>query len=176
MLYILLFTILSFSQSSSDTVEVKGTNGIFYRALVNQDKLYFLYKINHKWSEPIVIDNGDVGSPSMAISSGDHLHIVWSKEGGVYYGTNLEPITKNSLNNRINPQWSAKVKISTQMPQTEPASDLFIEALGDTVFIQWHSPDELGDNKEKWRRKRWILRPYYDWFQPINLSKELNRY
>ncbi len=176
MVYVLLSAILSFSLSNSDTIELKGTKGISYRALVNQDTLYFQYKTGLKWSEPMVIDYGNVGSPSMAISSGGYLHIVWCKQGKVYYRTTLEPITKTSLKNKTNPQWSSKVKISTHMPQTEPASDLFIEVLGDTVFVQWYSPGELGNNKEIWQRKRWILRPYCDWFQPINLSKELNQY
>ncbi|MDH5684455.1 MAG: hypothetical protein OEZ20_08330 [candidate division WOR-3 bacterium] len=170
MLYVLLFTILSFSLSFSDTVEVKGTRGLYYRAFVNQDTLYFQYKTGSKWSDLLVIDNGDVASPSMAISSGGYLHIVWCKRGGVYYKTNLEPITKNSLKNKINTQWSSKVKISTPMSQTEHASDIFVETLADTVFIEWHSLDELGKIKEKWRRKRWVLRPYYEWYQPVNFT------
>ena len=161
--------ILSFFLAA-ETVEVKGTRGISYRAFVNQDTLYFQYKTGRKRSASIVIDNDDVASPSMAISSGDYLHIVWCKQGKVYYRTNLEPITKISLKNKINPQWSTKIKISTQMPQIEPASDLFIETLGDTVFIEWYSPGELGDDKVIWRRKRWILDPYYEWFQPVNFT------
>ncbi len=166
MVWLLIFTIFL----ASDTVEVKGTNGISYRTLVNQDTLYFQYKINHKWSEPTIIDNGDVGSPSMAISSGNYLHIVWCKQGGVYYRTTLQPITKNSIKKEINQLWSSKIKISTHMAQTEPASDLFIEARGDTVLIEWQSSGELGDNKEIWRRKRRILDPYYEWFQPVNFT------
>ncbi len=41
---------------TTDTVEVKGTNGISYQALVNQDTLYFQYKTGHKWSNPIEIN------------------------------------------------------------------------------------------------------------------------
>ncbi len=177
MLYVLLFTILSFSQLVSDTVEAKGTKGISYRVLVNQDTLSFQYKINHKWSDPIVLDNGNVASPSMAISSGNYLHIVWCKKGGVYYRTTFEPITKNILKNKIILQWSPKIKISTRMPQTEPASDLFIQTYGDTIFIDWYCPGEIGNSKEKWRRTKWILEPYYEWFLPTNynIESELKR-
>jgi hypothetical protein len=170
MLSNILLAILSLTRLSSDTVEVQGTRGIFYRAFVNQDTLYFQYKTGNKWFDPMVIDNGDVASPSMAISSGNYLHIVWCNSGRVYYITTLEPITRYSIIKRIPPQLSPKMRLSTFMPQTEPASDLFIEARGDTVFIQWYSPGGLGDVKEKWRRKRWISEPYYEWSSPVNYT------
>ena len=155
---------------AADTVEVKGTRGLYYRVFVNDDILYFQCKAKDNWFKPVALDSGDVASPSMAITIGDYLHIAWCKGSGVYYRINLEPITKNTLKSKIIPQWSAKIKISTHMPQTEPASELFIQTYGDTIFIDWYCPGEIGNSKEKWRRKKWILDPYYEWFPPVNYT------
>jgi len=170
MLYVLLFTILNFSQSFSDTVEAKGTKGISYRAYVNQDTLYFQYKAGSKWSASIVIDNGDVASPSMAITSGDYLHIAWCNNGRICYRTNYQPITANSIKHDSNSVWSEKVFISPYF--AEPASNISIAISGEYVKVTWQAPAEYDSTiDEKWQRRRWLQDVPNAWESPECLSK-----
>lgn len=174
MLYVLLFTILSFSQSFSDTVEVKDSKGISYQVLVNQDTLYFQYKTGHKWSDPMVMDNGNVSSPSIAISQGGYLHIVWCKQGKVYYITTLESLTKNSIKQNLNPQWSWKMAVSTAEPYTEPALNPIVQLCVDKVFITWQGPNsEIISDGDVWSRFRYASFPINEWSEPGNQSYQL---
>ncbi|MEO0125938.1 MAG: hypothetical protein ABIK99_06705, partial [candidate division WOR-3 bacterium] len=93
-------------------VEIKGMEGISYRACIEKGSLYFQYKIRERWSEPVIIDSGGILEFSIAVTPGDFLHIVWCKEGRVWYKTTLQPITPWFIRQGGVPQWSEKVPVS----------------------------------------------------------------
>ncbi|MEO0093166.1 MAG: FlgD immunoglobulin-like domain containing protein, partial [candidate division WOR-3 bacterium] len=85
-----------------------------------------------------------------------------------------DPITPDMIRQGIPPVWSDKVRISTEQPwPTEPASNPFVEAYGDSVFATWRGPNEQGDSTKGdiWRRARWIHRPPDVWYTPRNMSE-----
>lgn len=122
-----------------------------------------------------VLDYGeDISSPSIAITPGDYLHVVWRKENSIYYITTLEPIDPSAIRQGIQPVWSDIVPISTQDPLTEPASNPFVEAQGEWVYVVWRGPNDLGnpDFGEIWQR-RGRIRPGQlpEWpYLPQNIS------
>jgi hypothetical protein len=171
MLPIILLTILSLTRFSSDTVEVKGTNGMVYRIFSAQRKLCLRYKLRRNWSEPMILDSGDVSEPSISITPKDLLHIVWRKEDRIYYVTTLDGITPDYIRNQGQPNWSDIYPIS-EPERTEPASNPFTETYGDTVFAAWRGPNEEGQFPgDIWRRARWIRYPPSRWEDPRNKSE-----
>jgi hypothetical protein len=158
---------------ATDTVEVKGTTGFSYRLFINQDKLCFQYKLSRNWLEPTILDTGEVYEPSISITPKDLLHIVWRKEDRIYYITTLEGITPDYIRGSGQPSWSDIYPISTQDPLTEPASNPFVEAQGEWVYVVWRGPNEEGnpDYGEIWQR-RGRIRPdsLPIWFPPQNIS------
>ncbi len=173
MAWLLIFTIFL----ASDTVEVKGTRGLAYRAFVDKGNLYFQCKAKDNWFKPVVLDSGDCSSPSIAVTPEDLLHVVWQRKDGerqpIYYKTTLEGVTPSIIYQQQGElNWSEKFPVSTpQYPTTEPASNPFVEAYGDSVFAVWRGPYEQGNEVgEIWRRTRWILRPPDDWRLPRNWS------
>ncbi|MEO0117050.1 MAG: hypothetical protein ABIK97_05900, partial [candidate division WOR-3 bacterium] len=176
MMVFFLILSLFFVQSP---VEIKGMEGISYRVGIEEGDLYFQYKIRERWSEPVIIDSGGILEFSIAVTPGDFLHIVWCKEGRVWYKTTLQPITPWFIRQGGVPQWSERVPVSTQDPITEPASNPFVEAEGEWVYVVWRGPNEEGNPNygEIWQRKGQLRFPGQLpwWFDPINKSKSPQR-
>jgi len=176
MLSIFLLAIVSLTQSSLDTIEVKGTNGLSYRVFVNDSKLCFQYKAGRNWSEPMILDTGDVSSPSIAVTPKDILHVVWQRtdeeQSRIYYITTLDEVTPDMIRGGTKPQWSEIVPVSTPInPITEPASNPSTEAYGEYVYAAWRGPNENGEFPgDVWRRARWLELPPGEWYPPDNQS------
>lgn len=102
-----------------------------------------------------IIDEGNVSSPSLAITPGDFFHIVWRKDDRIYYITTLDKIIPEMIRQGHQPVWSDPYPISTQDPQTEPASNPFVEAQGEWVYAVWRGPDSLGNPEygDVWQRR-----------------------
>jgi hypothetical protein len=155
---------------SQDTIEVKGTNGMAYRVFAEQRKLCFQYKLGRNWSEPMILDTGDVSEPSIALTPDDYLHLAYCKNRRVCYRTTLEPITKESIKNKKKPHWSTWVFVSPYF--TEPASNISIRTEGDYLYVIWQSPAKNNPKvTETWKRIKLISNPLYRWFAPECLSK-----
>jgi len=122
-----------------------------------------------------VLDSGDVSEPAIAITPKDFLHIVWRKEDRIYYVTTLTGITPEDIRNGGQPVWSERVPISTRPPQrpTEPASNPFVEAEGEWVYVVWRGPNEEGNPNfgEIWQRRRRMDWPIEQWTTPANKSR-----
>jgi len=148
----------------------EGRNYIYFTAF---DSLEVYYTA--------VLDTGEIpnGSavypPSIAITPGDYLHIVWCKGGRVWYKTTLQPVYPEKIREGIEPVWSEKVAVSTQSPLTEPASNPSIEAYGDYVYCVWRGPNDAGDPTfgDVWQRRRRLTHPVGAWQPPENLSRTL---
>jgi hypothetical protein len=167
MFLLLLITIVGINQPSPNPINIKGTNGLSYRLFVNQDKLCFQYKLGRNWSEPTRLDSGNISEYTVAITPGDYLHIVWTKQGRVYYKTNIYPvIPKDTI------QWERFVIISPYF--TEPASNLSVNTCSKFIFVDWSAPSEDALKRmEKWRRARWLDRPPFNWETPECLNEPL---
>jgi len=125
-----------------------------------------------------VLDSGDVTEPAIAITPKDFLHIVWRKADRIYYVTTLTGITPEDIRGGGQPSWSQIAPISRPIePVTEPASNPFVEAEGEWVYVVWRGPNEEGNPNfgEIWQRKGQI-RPGQlpQWFDPKNMSRTLN--
>jgi len=129
-----------------------------------------------------VIDVGEddetVLAPSISLTPGDLIHIVWQKieHGGdisrIYYVTTLDEITPDAIRNGAQPTWSEPYEISTDDPLTKPASNPSVEAYGKYVYAVWRGPyNENNSTGEIWRRARSLGDPYYIWRDPENKSK-----
>ena len=122
-----------------------------------------------------VLDSGDVSEPAIAITPKDFLHIVWRKADRIYYVTTLTGITPEDIRNGGQPVWSERVLISTRPPQrpTEPASNPFVEAEGEWVYVVWRGPNEEGNPNfgEIWQRRRRMDWPIEQWTTPANKSR-----
>jgi hypothetical protein len=131
-----------------------------------------------------IIDFGEndvaVLAPSISLTPGDLIHIVWQKteQSGevsrIYYITTLEPITSDDIRNGREPLWSEIIRISSpEWPQTEPASNPSVEAYGKYVYAAWRGPNEEGNPAfgDIWRRKRNINLPPEEWENPRNMSE-----
>lgn len=133
-----------------------------------------------------VIDVGDedctVSSPSIAVTPKDLIHIVWQKNdlghntSSIYYKTTLDGVTPDAIRQGIFPDWTDSYQISTQppLPLTEPASNPFIEAQGEWVYVVWRGPNEDGNPEfgEVWQREG-IIEPgnIPQWRRPRNVSQ-----
>ncbi|MDH5187124.1 MAG: hypothetical protein OEW70_08695, partial [candidate division WOR-3 bacterium] len=143
---------------ATDTVEVKGTRGLTYRVFVYNGILYFQCKAGDNWFKPTVLDSGDCSSPSIAISPKGYLHVVWQRKRentqSVYYEATLDKVTPTIIyETQGNLDWSEKYPVSywPDYP-TEPASNPFVEAYGDKVFVTWRGPyNETNEIGEIWR-------------------------
>ncbi len=164
---LILLLIFIINQPSPQPIEIKGSNNLSYRLFINHDKLCFQYKLGKNWSEPTKLDIGDISEYAVAITPGDYLHIVWTKQGRVYYKTNIYPVKpKDTI------QWESFIIISPNF--TEPASNLTIEILGEYVSVSWQATLEDKPKRiEKWRRARWLKHPPFNWEIPECLSEPL---
>ena len=156
-----------------DTIEIKGAEGMFYRVFTNERKLCFQYKAGRNWSEPTILDSGEVSEPSISISPKDLLHIVWRKEDKIYYVTTDEGITPEYIRHSGEPNWSDIYPVSTSSnPNTEPASNPSTEAYGEYVYAAWRGPNQEGQFPgDIWRRRRWIENKTNEWYLPENKSE-----
>jgi hypothetical protein len=153
MLSIFLLTILSLTQLSSDTVDIKGTTGLFYQLFVNQNKLSFKYKVGRNWSPPTQLDSGDISEYVIAVTKGDYLHIAWCNAGKVCYQMNYKPILHSSLKKDKKLYWTEREFISPYF--TEPASNISVKVSDKWVSVMWKSPNEQNNSEyeEIWQRK-----------------------
>jgi hypothetical protein len=166
---------------ATDTVEVKRAIGLSYRIFVTDKKLCFQCKVGRNWSELTILDNGDVSSPSISITPNDIIHVVWQKieseRSRIYYVTTLDGITPDYIRNHGQPRWSDIQPISQpENPATEPASNPSVEASGEWVYGSWRGPNEYGQFPgDVWRRRRKVSEPYWQWFDPENVSRTPTR-
>ena len=168
MLLIILTAIISLSQAFADTIELKGTQNIYYRAFINESTLCFQYKTNKNWSASKIIDE-NVSEYAMTVTSGDYIHLVWVKQGRVYYKMNMYPVTKDSLKKNGTPRWECNIAISPYF--TEPASNLAIYTKDGFLNVIWQVPLEgYLSQVENWRRARWLGNTPFDWEEPQNIS------
>ena len=163
---------------SSDTMEVKGMKDIYYRVFVSNNNLYFQCKAGKYLSEPTILDSGNCYSPSIAITPGDYIHIVWQKsedsDSRIYYRTLVNPTSNYQTRTQGIPSsyWSPRFRVSQYSAYTEPASYPSVEAYGSNVFVAWRGKNINGqDIGEIWRRKRDVGDPYNQWFNPQNMSQ-----
>ncbi len=132
------------------------------------------------WYEKILDYGNDISSPSIALTPGDYLHIVWRKENSIYYITTLEPVDAYIIRQGIPPVWSDIVPIS-EPEQTEPASNPFVEAYGEWVYVVWRGPNQEippnPDYGEIWQRRGRIrLGQLPEWpYDPQNMSHSPDR-
>jgi hypothetical protein len=111
-------------------------------------------------------------NPSIGITPKDLLHVAWQRKNGerqsIFYLVTTEGITPSLIYDREgNLDWSDRTVVSTpQYPTTEPASNPFVEAYGDSVFVAWRGPNDVGnDIGEIWKRWKWAL-PSAPWDLP----------
>lgn len=175
MFFILLLTIISASPISRDTVELKGIGGITYRMMVVNNEFSFQYRLKQNWSEPTKLDSGDISEYSVALTTGDYLHIVWCKAGRVCYRMNDEPITPISVKDNRKPQLSPFIFISSYF--TEPASNLTLEVSGEWINIGWRSTNEEDNqnHEEIWQRRKRMDWPVWQWTTPENKSRAIHK-
>ncbi len=118
----------------------------------------------------------ELSNPCIGITPEDLLHVVWQRKRdntrSIYYTVTLEGVTPLLIyESGGNLPWSEKFPITRDFPYTEPASNPFVEAYGDSVFAVWRGPNEGGQEiGEIWRRKRWLSDPYNEWRLPRNWS------
>lgn len=131
-----------------------------------------------------VLDVGNeeitVSSPSIAVTPKDIIHVVWQRNdpghntSSIYYMTTLDGVTPDAIRQGQFPEWSTEYPISTTDPRTEPASNPFIEAQGERIFVVWRGPNDDGnpDFGDVWQREGRI-RPgnIPDWQIPRNVSQ-----
>jgi len=129
-----------------------------------------------------VLDRGEgdisVLAPSISLTPGDLIHIVWQKteQNGeisrIYYITTRDEITPDAIRNGAQPTWSDIVQISRE-GHTEPASNPSVEAFGKYVYAAWRGPNEEGNPAfgDIWRRARSLGDPYNVWQDPRNMSE-----
>jgi hypothetical protein len=120
----------------------------------------------------MLLEEGNVSEPSIALTPGDYLHVVWKKEGRIYYITTLDPVYPQSVRQGHEPVWSIIEQISR--PWTEPASNPFVEAQGEWVHAVWRGPNEEGnpDYGEIWQRPGRIQPGNVpQWRDPVNKSR-----
>jgi hypothetical protein len=161
---------ISLFSVSSDTVAVKSTQNVYYRVFTNESTLCFQYKTNKNWSAPKVIDE-NVSEYAMTATSGDYIHLVWIKQGRVYYKMNMYPITIDSFRKANTPRWEVNIAIS-EPELTEPASNLTIYTKDDYINVIWQAPLEGNPTQiEIWRRQRWLENTPLDWETPECLSE-----
>ena len=157
---------ISLFSVSQDTIQVKGTSNINYRIFTNDSNLYFQCKTNKNWTVPITIDKGNISEYAMTATSGDYIHLVWCKDGRVYYKTNQMPITRQDTI-----RWECNIAIS-EPELTESAPNLSIYTQGDYIYVNWQA-SRVGDPNhiEKWRRQRWLGNTPFEWETPECLSE-----
>jgi hypothetical protein len=107
----------------------------------------------------------------MTTTSGDYIHIVWCKDGRVYYKTNYVPITPQVIRDNEQPKWVYNVVVSPNF--TEPAKDISIFARNNYVFVDWKCPMENDKNNyELWRRGGLIIPGKIPcWYNPQNITE-----
>jgi len=148
-----------------------------YRVFVNNTNLYFQYKAGKNWSMPTILDSENCSSPSIAVTPGDLLHIVWQREnddnGMIFYKTTLDKVHPDDIRNIYQPEWSEPFNVSYfDLYPTEPASNPSTEAYGEYVYAAWRGPyDEVNPIGEIWRRARNINWPPDRWLNPRNMSE-----
>ncbi|MDH5186963.1 MAG: T9SS type A sorting domain-containing protein [candidate division WOR-3 bacterium] len=128
------------------------------------------------YPEPLDIGltSDSLRNPCIGITPEDILHVVWQRKRentqSVYYEATLDKVTPTIIyETRGNLDWSEKAQVSTQFPLTEPASNPFVEAYGDKVFVTWRGPyNETNEIGEIWRRWKELNNP---WVDPENQSQ-----
>ena len=157
------------------TIKDQGQYVIRFAAF-DQDGVYYQTCLDHGNSDHLVC------KPTISITPADFVHIVWQKfdnnTNRIFYITTLAPFSPDMIRNGYEPQWSSFDRVSTpEWPTTEPASNPFVEACGDQVYVVWKGPyDEGNPTGEIWQR-RGRIRPgeVPNWYTPWNVSEsELN--
>ena len=152
-----------------DTIEIKTIQGMSYRIFNEQDNLCFQYKAERNWSEPMILDNGNISEYAFTITPGDYLHIAYCKDNRVCYRTTLEPITFKLVKNNGLPKWSTWVFVSPYF--TEPVSNISIGFEDKYLYVIWHAPVAGNSTlNETWKRMKIINEPIYKWFTPQCMS------
>ena len=98
--------------------------------------------------------------PSIAITPGDYVHIVWEQKGDIYYRTSLQPIDPEE-----EIVWSDifNVSASPMVYSEHPV----VEAYGENIIVAWKE----GNPGEIYRRIRNINSDIADWLEIENISR-----
>jgi hypothetical protein len=155
--------------SSSDTIVVKGTQGMFYRLFANDSNLYFQYKADKNWSASKIIDE-KVSEYAMTVTSGEYIHLAFIKQGTVFYKMNMYSVNKDSLRKENTPRWECNIAVSPSF--CEPASNLEFFIDGEYFNFIWHAQSEYKSlNEEIWQRKGQIrYKELPEWREPRNIT------
>jgi hypothetical protein len=99
-------------------------------------------------------------SPSIAITPGDYVHIVWEQKGDIYYRTSLQPLDPEE-----EIVWSDifNVSVSPMVYSEHPV----VEAYGENIIVAWKE----GNPGEIYRRIRNINSDIADWLEIENISQ-----
>uniref|UniRef100_A0A7C6AAV8 T9SS type A sorting domain-containing protein n=1 Tax=candidate division WOR-3 bacterium TaxID=2052148 RepID=A0A7C6AAV8_UNCW3 len=111
-----------------------------------------------------VASGESLASPSIAITPGDYLHIVWEDNGEIYYRTSRHPI---SLGQEI--EWSEIYNIS-ETPDVISEHPV-IEAFGENIIVAWKE----GEPGEIFRRTRKLPNDSIVWGERENISQSPNQ-
>jgi hypothetical protein len=110
---------------------------------------------------PQEVTNGDnLKSPSIAITPGDYLHIVWEENGEIYYRTSLDKIVPGQ-----DIAWSEIYNIS-ESPEVISEHPV-IEAYGENIIVAWKE----GEPGEIVRRVRNLAKEGIVWLDKENISQ-----
>ncbi len=142
----------------------------------NYDRIFFVaFDTIDTYCQQAIDENDPCLAPSLSITPEDNLHVVWQRniENGQIFYKEARKVNAEDVRNGRFPEWSREYQISTQDPQTEPASNPSIEAYGEYVYAAWRGPNIDGEFPgDVWRRARWL--PYEDptrWEPPDNQSR-----
>jgi hypothetical protein len=110
---------------------------------------------------PQEVATGDnLNSPSIAITPGDYLHIVWEENGEIYYRTSVEKVVPGK-----DIVWSDIYNISEtpEVISEHPA----IETYGENIIVAWKE----GEPGEIVRRVRNLAKEGIVWLDKENVSQ-----
>jgi len=107
-----------------------------------------------------VASGENLNSPSIAITPGDYVHIVWEENGEIFYRTSLQTITPG---NEI--EWSEVYNIS-QSPDVVSEHPV-VESYGEYIIVAWKE----GNPGDIYRRIRNINSDIADWTEIENISQ-----
>jgi hypothetical protein len=107
-----------------------------------------------------VASGENLNSPSIAITPGDYVHIVWEQKGDIYYRTSLQPLDPGQ-----EIVWSDIFNVSgSPMVYSEHP---VVEAYGENIIVAWKE----GNPGEIYRRIRNINSDIADWLEIENISQ-----
>jgi photosystem II stability/assembly factor-like uncharacterized protein len=112
-------------------------------------------------------ENKPVCFPSLAVTPGDYLQLVWQRDGEIWYRTNNGKILPQNWKN-ITFQDKLNISSSSTVLSQHP----FIESYGDYIYAAWREGEDTLPG-EIYRRKKMRTSPYWD-ATIVNISQSPN--